>query len=66
MVPLQLAYLIRNYKWLEMEQNNREKQSTNPSQMFHSSSHSDILLFVMCALFGARVKQPTLHQLLAV
>ena len=66
MVPLQLAYLIRNYKWLEMEQNNREKQPTNRSQMVHSRPYSDISLFVICTLFGARVQQPTLHQLLVV
>ena len=66
MVPLQLAHLIRNYEWLEMEQNDRKKQPTNPSQMVHSGSHSDISLFVMCTLFGAHVQQPTLHQLLAI
>ena len=61
MVPLELAHLICNYKWLEMEQNDREKQTTNLSQMIHRRSHSDISLILMCTLFGAHVQRLTLH-----
>ena len=58
--------LIGYYEWLEMEQNNREKQPTNWSQMVHSRSHSYISQFVMCTLIGSGVQQSTLHQLLPV